>query len=266
MSEIITLLSKVMDDAGAVHKNERNNHQQFNFRGIDAVVNAVSPALRKHGVVVIPTINSCDYETVEVGQNRSRMASVRVNVTYTFHAPDGSNVGATVSAESMDSGDKATAKAMSVAFRTALLQTLCLPTDDIDPDATTYERSSGAKTETPQRLTNRPAPTPVDDAPIATTPARKRVEVGSAAKKTVNATAHGKITENQIKFMHTVSEQINADDSLLKDLANGMSLKDLSSADASAIIDKLLAVKRGNATMVFDEHGKADILKDEESE
>jgi hypothetical protein len=265
MSEIITLLSKVMDDAGAVHKNERNNHQQFNFRGIDAVVNAVSPALRKHGVVVIPTINSCDYETVEVGQNRSRMASVRVNVTYTFHAPDGSSVGATVSAESMDSGDKATAKAMSVAFRTALLQTLCLPTDDIDPDATTYERSSGAKAE-PQsapRLTNRPAPTNVE--PIATTPARKRAEVGSAAKKTtINASAHGKITENQIKFMHTVVEQIDADDALLKDLANGNSLKDLSSADASAIIDKLLAVKRGTATMVFDEHGKADILKEDE--
>jgi hypothetical protein len=193
------------------------------------------------------------------------MASVRVNVTYTFHAPDGSNVGATVSAESMDSGDKATAKAMSVAFRTALLQTLCLPTDDIDPDATTYERSSGAKAE-PQsapRLTNRPAPTNVE--PIATTPARKRAEVGSAAKKTtINASAHGKITENQIKFMHTVVEQIDADDALLKDLANGNSLKDLSSADASAIIDKLLAVKRGTATMVFDEHGKADILKEEE--
>jgi hypothetical protein len=264
MSEIITLLSKVMDDAGAVHKNERNNHQQFNFRGIDAVVNAVSPALRKHGVVVIPTINSCDYETVEVGQNRSRMASVRVNVTYTFHAPDGSSVGATVSAESMDSGDKATAKAMSVAFRTALLQTLCLPTDDIDPDATTYERSSAVKTETPPRLTNRPIPTPIDDDPIATTPARKRAEVGSAAKKTINASAHGKVTENQIKFMHTVTEQINADDSLLKDLANGSSLTELSSADASAIIDKLLAVKRGKATMVFDEHGKADILKEEE--
>lgn len=42
----------------------------------------------------------------------------------------------------MDSGDKATAKAMSVAFRTALLQALCLPTDEIDPDAESYERSS----------------------------------------------------------------------------------------------------------------------------
>jgi hypothetical protein len=41
----------------------------------------------------------------------------------------------------MDSGDKATAKAMSVAYRTALLQVLCLPTDEPDPDSHTYERA-----------------------------------------------------------------------------------------------------------------------------
>jgi hypothetical protein len=41
----------------------------------------------------------------------------------------------------MDSGDKAIAKAMSVAFRTALLQTLALPTDEADPDTSSYQRS-----------------------------------------------------------------------------------------------------------------------------
>ena len=48
----------------------------------------------------------------------------------------------------MDAGDKATAKAMSVAFRTALLQSLCLPTDDIDPDAQSYERSEKVVVDT----------------------------------------------------------------------------------------------------------------------
>ena len=41
----------------------------------------------------------------------------------------------------MDGGDKATAKAMSVAFRIALLQALALPTSEPDPDSTSYERS-----------------------------------------------------------------------------------------------------------------------------
>jgi len=139
--QIIELLSRVMEDVGAVRKGERNQAQNFNFRGIDAVVNAVSPALRKHGVVVTPEIVSNDYTTVEVGKNRTSMGHCRVTVTYKFWAPDGSYIPATVSAESMDSGDKATAKAMSVAFRTCLLQTLCLPTDETDPDHEVYERA-----------------------------------------------------------------------------------------------------------------------------
>ncbi len=42
----------------------------------------------------------------------------------------------------MDSGDKATAKAMSVAYRIALIQALNAPTGDPDPDTQTYERSA----------------------------------------------------------------------------------------------------------------------------
>jgi hypothetical protein len=143
MSEgkIVGLLSKVMEDAGVVKKGERNQHQNFSFRGIDAVTNAVSPALRKHGVIVVPHVIDYQHETVTVGSTAKSMASVRVLVRYTFHADDGSSIETVVPGESFDSGDKATAKAMSIAFRIALLQTLCLPTDDTDPDHDTYERA-----------------------------------------------------------------------------------------------------------------------------
>jgi len=120
---------------------DRNSQQNFNFRGIDAVMNAVSPALRKHGVVVTPEVQSCEFGTVEIGKNHTSMGHCRVTVTYKFWAPDGTFIPATVVGEAMDSGDKAHAKAMSVAFRTCLLQTLCLPTDEIDPDAESYERA-----------------------------------------------------------------------------------------------------------------------------
>jgi len=139
--EIIKAMSAVMEAVGGVSKKERNQHQGFNFRGIDAVVNAVSPALRANNVVVVPRVLDSIYETVTVGKNQTQQGHARVTVEYTFYASDGSSVSATVAAESMDSGDKATAKAMSVAFRTALLQALCLPTDESDPDADSYERS-----------------------------------------------------------------------------------------------------------------------------
>ena len=132
---------QVMQEVGAVRKGDRNSSQGFSFRGIDAVVNAVAPALKRAGVVVMPHLQSVDYAQVEVGKNRTAMLQCRVVVQYAFIAEDGSNLAATVAAEALDSGDKATAKAMSVAFRTALLQALCLPTDEPDPDHDTYERS-----------------------------------------------------------------------------------------------------------------------------
>lgn len=141
MSEIVKLLTQVMAEVGAVRKGDRNQQQNFNFRGIDAVTNAVSPALRKAGVIITPQVIDYQYGSVTVGSKGTVMGHVKVTVRYTFHAPDGSSLETIVPAESFDSGDKATAKAMSVAFRTCLLQTLCLPTDDIDPDATSYERA-----------------------------------------------------------------------------------------------------------------------------
>jgi hypothetical protein len=89
------------------------------------------------------------------------MGHVKVMVRYTFHAPDGSSLETIVPAESFDSGDKATAKAMSVAFRTCLLQTLCLPTDDVDPDATSYERAPSKAAPTHPAMQARQ-----DDAPV----------------------------------------------------------------------------------------------------
>ena len=153
MSETKTLsiaqaLNEVMKEVGAVKKNDRNASQGFNFRGIDAVVNAVSPALQKHGVIVVPSVEDYEYHSVEIGKNRTVMGHVKVKVTYTFIGAGGDAIKATVVGEAMDSGDKATAKAMSVAFRTALLQTLSLPTDEPDPDSQSYERSEKVVVDT----------------------------------------------------------------------------------------------------------------------
>lgn len=133
-------LAAVMSDVSAVAKKDRNDAQRFNFRGIDAVVNAVGPALRKHGVTVSPKVDMYEYGTVTTAGGKP-MGHVRVLVTYTFHGPSGDSLPAQAAGEAFDAGDKATPKAMSVAFRTALLQALALPTDEPDPDTHSYERA-----------------------------------------------------------------------------------------------------------------------------
>lgn len=149
---IAQALNEIMKEVGAVKKSDRNSSQGFNFRGIDAVVNAVSPVLQKYGVVVFPSVEGYEYNTVEIGKNRTAMGHVKLKVTYTFIGAGGDAIKSTVVAEAMDSGDKATAKAMSVAFRTALLQTLSLPTDEPDPDSQSYERSSATDVLSPSAI------------------------------------------------------------------------------------------------------------------
>ena len=109
--------------------------------GVDAVVNAVGPALREHGVIVLPEVLDDmfrEYQSKSGGQ----MQECRVWMRYTFVGPDGSTLSCSAIGQSSDSSDKAASKAQSVAYRVALLQALCIPTDEPDPDATSHERAT----------------------------------------------------------------------------------------------------------------------------
>lgn len=132
-------INNVMDDVRAVGKDSRNTQQNFNFRGIDAVVNALSPVMRKHGLTVRPS-NVLSIEHVPFTTKTGTLGvSCRVLVEYTFTDTSGDSCTSIVAAEANDYGDKATPKAMSVAFRTCLLQSFALPTTDTDPDAESYD-------------------------------------------------------------------------------------------------------------------------------
>jgi hypothetical protein len=139
--DIYTALSAVMGDVQSIGKDNVNTQQHYKFRGIDAVMDAVGPVLRKHKVIVVPNVRTFDYGEIATGKERKPMGHARVVVEYTFYAPDGSHIVSSAAGEAFDSGDKATPKAMSVAYRTALLQALCVPTGDPEPDADSYERS-----------------------------------------------------------------------------------------------------------------------------
>lgn len=138
---IYALLSSVMSDVQTVAKTGRNTDQNYSFRGVDAVVNAVGPMLRKHNVLLLPELLDAVYRDVQTSRGKPAR-EVTVRVRYSFIGPAGDSLEVVVPGESMDSGDKGTAKAMSVAYRIALLQTLCIPTDEPDPDEGSYERDN----------------------------------------------------------------------------------------------------------------------------
>lgn len=137
--KIYSAICACMADIGAVGKNSRNSAQGFMFRGIDAVMNAINPALIKHGIFVVPEVLEQTREERTNAKGTTLIYSV-CRIKYTFCAADGSSVSAVVIGEGMDSGDKATNKAMSIAFKYACFQVFCIPTEEMkDPDAESHE-------------------------------------------------------------------------------------------------------------------------------
>jgi ERF superfamily len=135
MSSIFKKMSLVMAEIGHVGKDQKNQAQGFKFRGIDQFVNALYPALVKHGVFMTPRCVKEEHEVKEVVRSNGK-AGVDKHVTilmeYDFFAEDGSKVTVgPVPAEGLDSGDKATNKALSAALKYALIQTFSIPTEDM---------------------------------------------------------------------------------------------------------------------------------------
>lgn len=145
MATSAEVVLSVMKQVQGLAKKDKNQAQGFSFRGIDSVMNAVGPALREAGGFVVPAVQSVRHETLTTAKG-SLMNAAYVEVLFSVYGSDnGEPISGLVAAEAFDSGDKATAKAMSVAMRTFLLQLLCLPTDEPDPDSFSYEASKPAR-------------------------------------------------------------------------------------------------------------------------
>lgn len=139
MAAIHESMAAIMLDMDAIGKNQKNQSQGFMYRGIDQVYNALHPVMAKHKVFCTPEVLDKSREE-RTNKNGTVLAFVTLRVKYTFWAADGSSVSCIVEGEGMDSGDKATNKAMAVAHKYAMLQSFCIPTEDmVDPDSQSHE-------------------------------------------------------------------------------------------------------------------------------
>jgi hypothetical protein len=112
----------------------------YKFRGIDDVYNAISPLLAKHGLCILPRVltRECIERTSKAG---AALFYVTVEVEFDFvSAEDGSKHTVKTFGEAMDSGDKATNKAMSAAHKYAFIQAFSIPVEgDNDSENQTPE-------------------------------------------------------------------------------------------------------------------------------
>ena len=182
---IFKKIIEVMADINAIGKDRRNQQQGFQFRGIDDVMNELHSSLAKCGVFVLPKVLE---ETRTTGKTSrgGDMFYTRLKINFGFYAEDGSHVDAVVIGEAMDTGDKASNKALSIGLKYAMLQVFCIPTEDEkDPDAVSPQPAAGTMWQQPQQ--KKPA-AKFDFEPKGgeTTPAEKKEIGGLLASKYTN--------------------------------------------------------------------------------
>ena len=134
---IYQAIATAMSEIEPIAKAERNKEQNFQYRGIDQVMNSLSPILVKNKIFIYPEVVDVIRSERTTQRGGTLLYSV-LKIKYHFAHEDGSELCCVVVGEGMDSGDKASNKAMAIAYKYACIQMFCIPTAEMkDPDGDT---------------------------------------------------------------------------------------------------------------------------------
>jgi hypothetical protein len=211
MSQIFELLPKIIGEISAVGKDHKNQLQGYKFRSVDDVYNVVNPLLGKYNVCVLPKYQIIKDE-VGVNHKGTQQKTVILKGEYNFYAPDGSNLQVVTFGEAMDTSDKAYNKAMSTAYKYALFQTFCIPTEE--------EKDTEFQS----------LPLPYEE--------KKVVEISKKAETTSDI-----ISEAQVKRLHAIANSNKEKAKEILEKYGYKSSKDIKKADYDKICKEIEGVK-----------------------
>jgi len=115
-----------------IGKNKRNKQQDYNFRGIDDVYDALAPILAEEKLLILPRMTAISY-TEKPTKAGGAQEYAYVTAEFDFvSAFDGSRHTCVMYGEGMDSADKATNKAMTAAYKYLCFQAFTIPVSGLD--------------------------------------------------------------------------------------------------------------------------------------
>lgn len=123
-----------------IGKNQKNDFDGYQYRGIDDVLNTLGPILAKHGVLIIPSVESSETRQVPT-KNGGTQNHTKMTVNYTLYDVHGDHVTHSAQGEAFDRGDKSVNKAMTAAYKYFMFQSFCIPMVGNDADSDSHEVS-----------------------------------------------------------------------------------------------------------------------------
>lgn len=204
---IYKAIAGVISDIGYVAKDKVNKQQGFRYRSVDDVFNVLHPALAKNKVFIVPQILDREQITIGKTKNGTDMIKVVCRIKFTFYAEDGSYVESIIIGEGLDTGDKATNKAMSIAYKYACFQVFCIPTEEmIDPDAERPEQQM----VTPKALSD-----PVKAAASKNNTVSENNKVPDKQKEDNNQDDSDKITPTMLQTIRNEQKRTGVNDQII---------------------------------------------------
>lgn len=129
----ITAVIRDLPSIGKASQMTEPGAPRYRYRGIDDIMPHIKRLLAKHQVYVTPSYTLLTDELGQTAKGRPQRRVV-LNGRFTFTAADGSHIEAHTFGEAMDMGDKAFNKAMTAAYKYALVQTFAIAESMDDPD------------------------------------------------------------------------------------------------------------------------------------
>lgn len=130
---------RVRADIKSIAKERVFTGQNWKFRGIDEALNAFGPVTLRHGVNVIPHRVEPSFRDARTSGGKPTRECT-VTVTWRIYGPMFDYFQAQTIGESLDSGDRGSSKAQSIARRELLFGVGLTPTGDPNTDVSTIER------------------------------------------------------------------------------------------------------------------------------
>lgn len=134
MSSVHSALVQVSKAVGAIGKDRRNTQQNYQFRGVDDVMDALHKPLADAGVIIVPEVIHQEWGTWTYGNDRREGVTCVLTIRYHVFGPDGDRLepAPVFVGEARDTGDKAANKAMSTAYKYMAFQLFCIPVSGQD--------------------------------------------------------------------------------------------------------------------------------------
>jgi hypothetical protein len=214
-----------------VGKNQTNSQQQYKFRGIDDIMNAMAAPLVNAGIIVVPRVISRTQD-VFVTENKKRVTSVALDVEFIFVAKDGSQITARIQSEASDYADKATNKAISFAMKYAFISVFNIPVVGADD----------GDFESPGNDADERAPVAHKPQPVAAAPQKAPVKAKPKGKTADAAIKEG--TEKAANAIIAILERLNPDvankvDALIRKAYNVTAVEDIPTGKVGEAVERI---------------------------